>query len=50
MYIISCHVCQTFKNYKRFDKEPMNRRIIDINAPTLTPHLHGHKTHATFQG
>ena len=35
MYIISCHVCQTFKNHKRFDR-PMNRRIIDINAPTLT--------------
>ena len=35
MYIISCHVSQTFKNHKRFDK-PMNRRIIDINAPTLT--------------
>ena len=35
MYIISCHVCQTFKNHKRFDRS-MNRRIIDINAPTLT--------------
>ena len=35
MYIISCHVCQTFKNHKSFDR-PMNRRIIDINAPTLT--------------
>ena len=35
MYIISCHVCQTFKNHKRFDR-PMNRRIIDIYAPTLT--------------
>ena len=35
MYIISCHVCQTFKNHKRFDR-PMNRRIIDINVPTLT--------------
>ena len=35
MYIISCHVCQTFKNHKRFDRQ-MNRRIIDINAPTLT--------------
>ena len=48
MYIISCHVCQTFKNHKRFDR-PMDRRIIDINAPTLTPHFHGHKAHATFQ-
>ena len=35
MYIISCHVCQTFKNHKRFDR-PYNRRIIDINAPALT--------------
>ena len=35
MYIISCHVCQTFKNHKRFDR-PMDRRIIDISAPTLT--------------
>ena len=35
MYIISCHVCQTFKHHKRFDR-PLNRRIIDINAPTLT--------------
>ena len=35
MYIISCHVCQTFKNHKRFDRA-MNRRITDINAPTLT--------------
>ena len=29
MYIISCHVCQTFKNNKRFDR-PFNRRIIDM--------------------
>ena len=35
MYIISCHVCQTFKNHKRFDR-PLKRRIIDINAPALT--------------
>ena len=35
MYIISCHVCQTLKNDKRFDR-PFNRRIIDINAPSLT--------------
>ena len=35
MYIISCHVCQTFKTHKRFDK-PFNRRIIDINAPALS--------------
>ena len=35
MYIISCHVCQTFKHHKRFDR-PLKRRIIDINAPTLT--------------
>ena len=35
MYIISCHVCQTFKNHKRFDR-PFNRRIIDINSPSLS--------------
>ena len=35
MYIISCHIYQTFKNHKRFDR-PFNRRIIDINAPSLT--------------
>ena len=35
MYIISCHVCQTFKNHKRFDR-PYNGRIININAPALT--------------
>ena len=35
MYIISCNVCQTFKNHKRLDR-PLNRRIIDINAPALT--------------
>ena len=35
MYIISCHVCQTFRHHKRFDR-PLHRRIININAPTLT--------------
>ena len=35
MYIISCHVCQIFKTHKRFDR-PLNRRIIDISASTLT--------------
>ena len=35
MYIISCHVCQTFKTHKRFDR-PLNRMIIAITAPTLT--------------
>ena len=35
MYIVSCHVCQTFKNHKIFDR-PLNRRIIDINVPALT--------------
>ena len=35
MYIVSCHVCKTFKNHKRFDG-PLNRRIIDINVPALT--------------
>ena len=34
MYILSCHVWQTFKNHKRFDR-PYNS-IIDINAPALT--------------
>ena len=35
MYVISCHICQTFKDHKRFDR-PFNRRIIDINASSLT--------------
>ena len=35
MYIVSCHVCQTFKNHKRFERD-FSRRIIDINAPALT--------------
>ena len=35
MYIISCHICQTLKNHKRFDR-PFNRRIIDMNTPSLT--------------
>ena len=35
MYIISYHVCQTFKNHKRFDR-PFNRRIIDVNTPVLS--------------
>ena len=35
IYIISWHVCQTFKNHKRFDR-PYNGRIININAPALT--------------
>ena len=48
-YMISCHVCQTFKNHKRFDR-PMNRRIIDINAPTLTYLSMDIKTYATLQG
>ena len=33
--IISCHICQTFKNHKRSDR-PFSRRIIYINAPSLT--------------
>ena len=43
MYIISCHVCQTFKNHKRFDR-PLKRRIIDISALTLT-HISMHIKH-----
>ena len=35
MYVISWHVCQTFKSHERFDR-PLNRRVIDINAPALT--------------
>ena len=35
MYIISCQVCQIFKNHKRFDR-PLSRWIIDITAPSLT--------------
>ena len=35
IYFISFHVCQTFKNHKRFDR-PLNRRIIDMNVPALT--------------
>ena len=46
MYIISCHICQTFNNHKRFDR-PFNRRIIDINAPFLT---HGCQAYAPFKG
>ena len=49
MYIISCHVCQTFKNHKRFDR-PLNRRIIDINAPALTHISIDHKAYAPFHG
>ena len=45
MYIISCHVCQTFKNHKRFDR-PFNRRIIDINAPFLNSSFYGYQAYA----
>ena len=34
-YIISCHICQLFKNSKRFDR-PLMRRFYDINTPTMT--------------
>ena len=47
MYIISCHICPTFKNHKRFDR-PFNRRIIDINAPSLT-HLSMDIKHMSLQ-
>ena len=35
LYIISCHICQLFKNSKRFD-QPLMRRFYDINTPTMT--------------
>ena len=35
MYIISCHVCQTFKNHKRLGR-PYNGKIINVNTPALT--------------
>ena len=35
LYIISCHICQLFKNSKRFDR-PLMRRFYDINTPTMT--------------
>ena len=35
LYIISCQICQLFKNSKRFDR-PLMRRFYDINTPTMT--------------
>ena len=35
LYVISCHICQLFKNSKRFDR-PLMRRFYDINTPTMT--------------
>ena len=35
LYIISCHICQLFKDSKRFDR-PLMRRFYDINTPTMT--------------
>ena len=35
LYIISCHICQLFKNSKRFDR-PLMKRFYDINTPTMT--------------
>ena len=35
LYIISCHICQLFKNSKKFDR-PLMRRFYDINTPTMT--------------
>ena len=35
LYILSCHICQLFKNSKRFDR-PLMRRFYDINTPTMT--------------
>ena len=34
-YIVSCHVCQLFKNNKRFDR-PFLQRKYDINQGTMT--------------
>ena len=34
-YIVSCHVCQLFKNSKRFDR-PFLHRNYDINQGTMT--------------
>ena len=34
-YIVSCHVCQLFKNSKRFDR-PFIQRKYDINQGTMT--------------
>ena len=34
-YIVSCHVCQLFKNSKRFDR-PFLQRKYDINQGTMT--------------
>ena len=35
LYIISCHICQLFKESKKFDR-PLMRRFYDINTPTMT--------------
>ena len=35
LYVISCHICQLFKNSKRFDR-PLMRRFYNINTPTMT--------------
>ena len=35
LYIINCHICQLFKNSKRFNR-PLMRRFYDINTPTMT--------------
>ena len=35
LYVISCHICQLFKNSKRFDR-PLMRRFYDSNTPTMT--------------
>ena len=49
MYIISCHVCQTFKNHKRFDRthEQKNYRH---KCPYPHTHFYGYKAYAPFQG
>ena len=50
LYIISCHICQLFKNSKRFD-QPLMRRFYDINTQYShhDQHFYGHKTHASIK-
>ena len=47
-YIVSCHVCQLFKNSKRFDR-PFLQRKYDINQGIKYKYKHGYQTHALLQ-
>ena len=47
MYIMSCHVCQTFKNHKRFDR-PYNEKNYKHKCPITNTYFNGHKIHAPF--